>query len=219
MKKKQFTLPVKCYLCSRIIPIEQLDVTNGTSIQCPHCLNSFEYEKTCAYVDPRNQAIIIHEDGWNPHSTSSAHSISAITVSFGCMSKANRSNASNAMVYSFVPVHMLPHDAPHKYDALRKCTLLVHVWLEGEFPTLMVIPHFVTADSKAHSEIGLTNTRGYRGCCCCFLGGTYILEKKKHYYYGNFRYRYRYPVESRTAVLNRQYGSNVDSATSVTERK
>ena len=57
----------------------------------------------CANGDPRNQAIIIHKDGWNPHSTSSAHSIAAITGSFGCMTKANRSNASNAtcMVYSF----------------------------------------------------------------------------------------------------------------------
>eukprot|EP00731_Ephydatia_muelleri_P006898 Em0003g1146a len=88
----------------------------------------------------------------------------------------------------------------------------------GEFPTLRTIPLFVTADSKAHCEIGLTNAGGYRGCRRCFLGGTYVPEKR-HYYYGNFRYRYRYPVESRTAVSNRRYGLQVDAATSEAERK
>ena len=172
-------MPVKCHHCSRIIPVEQRDATNGSTIQCTHCLNSFEHEKTNAYGDPRNQAIIIHEDGWNPHSTSSAHSIAAITVRFGCMSKANRSNVPDAMVYSFVPVHMRPHNAPHKYDAFFQPLideleeLLIYgeeVYFAGEgsedceFPTLRAVPLFGTADSKAHCEIGLTNAGGYRGC-------------------------------------------------------
>ena len=74
----------------------------------------------------------------------------------------------------------------------------------------------MTADSKAHSEIGLTNAGGYRGGRRCFLGGTYVPEKQ-HNHYGHFRYRYRYPVESRTAVSNRQYGVQVDTAISEVE--
>ena len=67
--------------------------------------------------DPRNQAIIIREDGWNPHSTSSSYSIAAIRFTNATMSKLNRSHSSNAKVYSFIPVHQLPKDAPHKYIA------------------------------------------------------------------------------------------------------
>ena len=67
--------------------------------------------------DPRNQAILIHEDGWAPHSTSSKHSIAAITITKACMSKLDRSRNKNAQVYSFIPVNQLPKDSPHKFDA------------------------------------------------------------------------------------------------------
>ena len=67
--------------------------------------------------DPRNQAIIIHEDGWNPNSTSAHHSIAVITIAHACMKKANHSSGSNANVYRFIPVNQLPRDAAHKYDA------------------------------------------------------------------------------------------------------
>ena len=67
--------------------------------------------------DPRNQAILIHEDGWASHATSSKHSVAAITITKACMSKLDRSANKNAQVYSFVPVDQLPKDSPHKLDA------------------------------------------------------------------------------------------------------
>ena len=85
---------------------------------CPHCSSEFYYTPQMARGDPHNQPIIIHEDGWDPNSTSSArHSIAAITIMHACMKKANRSSGSNARVYSFIPVNQLPREAPHKYDA------------------------------------------------------------------------------------------------------
>ena len=33
------------------------------------------------------------------------------------MTKADRCDANNAQVYSFIPVNQLPNNAPHKYDA------------------------------------------------------------------------------------------------------
>ena len=45
------------------------------------------------------------------------HPIAAITVSSACMPKLDRSANKNASEFSFTPVHQLPCDCPHKYDA------------------------------------------------------------------------------------------------------
>jgi len=68
-------------------------------------------------ADPRNHPILIHKDGWAPHSTSSKHSIAAITIAKACTSKLDRSRNKNAQAYSFIPVNQLPKDSPHKLDA------------------------------------------------------------------------------------------------------
>jgi len=78
--------------------------------------------KKCAVIpqyargDPRNEALVLHEDGWAPHSTSSKHSIAAISVTHACMSNLERSKGDNSRVYSFIPVDQLPKGAPHKFD-------------------------------------------------------------------------------------------------------
>ena len=100
----------------------------------PHCkANQFVVPR---YMrgDPRNQAIIIREDGWNPHSTSSSFSIAAIRFTNATMSKLNRSHSSNAKVYSFIPVHQLPKDAPHKYDAFFEPLVaeIEDLYIDGE---------------------------------------------------------------------------------------
>ena len=46
-----------------------------------------------------------------------------------------------------------------------------------DFPTLRVLPLLITADSRAHLEIGLTTAGGYCGCRHCTVIGTYIQEK------------------------------------------
>ena len=91
--------------------------SHSIDVCCPHCRSDFNSLLQYTYGDPRNQAIIIHEDVWSPHSTSARHSIATITITHACMTKADRCDANNARVYSFIPVNQLPNDYPHKYDA------------------------------------------------------------------------------------------------------
>ena len=88
----------------------------------------------------------------------------------------------------------------------------------SDFPTLRVLPLLVTAESKAHAEIGLITAGGHKGCRRCFVSGTYVPERC-HYYYGNFQQRYRFPANDRDPASNRQYGRQADSASSCAERK
>ena len=82
---------------------------NGlTTLQCKNRHSSLSFVPMYILGDPRNQAILIHEDGWGAHSTSSEHSTAAITVIHGCMNKLNRCDGANAKVYSFVPANQLP---------------------------------------------------------------------------------------------------------------
>ena len=153
------------------------------------------------------------------------------------MSKIDRSYATNTRVYSFIPTHQLPKGAPHKYDAFFQPLIeeMEDLFINGEevyfagdhevdggspcdeFPTLRLLPLMITADSKAHCEIGLTGAGGYRGCRRCNLGGTYVRDRR-HYYHGDFWHRYRYPVELRQPTTNRQFGRSVDNATTAAEK-
>ena len=209
--------------------------SHNIDVSCPHC--SFPFNSLLQYSrsDPRNQAIIIHEDGWSPHSTSARHSIAAITITHACMTKADCCDANNAQVHSFIPVNQLPNNAPHKYDAFFESLLkeIEDLYIHGEevffkaeiegispsndFPTLRVLLLLITADSRAHSEIGLTAAGGYCGCRHCTVIGTYIQEKR-HYYYGNFRCQFRFHSVLRTAEDNREKGRQVDQAPLTTER-
>ena len=72
-----------------------------------------------------------------------------------------------------------------------------------DFPTLRVVPLLITADSRAHSEIGLTTAGEYCGCRRCTVMVTYIQEKR-HYYYGEFRCRFPFRSALRTVEDNRR---------------
>ena len=185
--------------------------------------------------DLRNQALIIHYDGWCPHSTSSKSSVAAITVTHACTTKLNRSHGNNALVYSFIPVSQLPAKNPHKYDAFFEPLVeeLTALYIEGQkvffksgvvahsepdaMPTLRVLPLLLTADMKAHAEVGLTGAGGFKGCRRCDLEGEYLSEFS-HYYYGQFQYRYRFPAPLRTATDNRALAQQVDTAATAAER-
>ena len=240
--EKEYLLPVRCPQCTKIVSVDELQNERvsfdhrDVEVSCPHCHSTFDCTLQYTFGDPRNQAIIIHEDGWSPHSTSARHSIAAITISHACMSKADRCDANNSRVYSFIPVSQLPKDAPHKYDAFFEPLLreIEDLYIHGEevffkaniegvssvddFPTLRVLPLLITADSRAHSEIGLTTAGGYCGCRRCTVTGIYIPEKR-HHYYGNFRYRFRFRCPLRTANDNREKGRHVDQAPSTAERR
>ncbi len=186
--------------------------------------------------DPRKQAVLFHYDGWAPHNTSSRHSVGTITVTHACMAKVDRADAKYARVYSFVPVWQLPKDSPHKYDAFLQPLLndLIDLYIEGQevffkrgiegysvpddTPLLRVVPLLLTADLRAHAEVGLTSAGGFKGCRRCHVAGEYIAERN-HYYYGNYQYRYRFPASPRTACSNRTLGREVDSAATEAERK
>ena len=180
---KDYTLPDWCPFCHIVIPaavIHESYETN-TPITCKGCYEKFPAVPRKVKGDPRNQALIIHEDGWNCFSTSQS-SMAAITITHACMNKFDRSSAKYSHIYSFIPTDQLPRDAPHKYDAFFKPLIekLEYLFIEGEqvffskqipelgdedpFPTLRAIPLLITADSKAHHEIGLTSACGQRGC-------------------------------------------------------
>ena len=80
----EYLLPERCPHCHKIVPAVELEEQNSDSIvmqlYCPHCSSEFYCTPRTACGDPRNQPIIIHEDGWNPNSTSARHSIAAITI-------------------------------------------------------------------------------------------------------------------------------------------
>ena len=235
-------LPEKCPECSSVITEET--IANGEinhdslsrKVTCKVCSTALFITPRVMKGDPRNQAIILHYDGWAPHSTSSAHSIAAITVTRACMNKLNRSEARNARVISFVPVHQLPRDSPHKYDAFFEPLLdeIEDLYIEGEecffrseipgyspasdIATLRVVPLLLTADSKGHAEISLTCAGGRKGCRRCQLVGEYFPEKR-HYYYGHFQKRHRFPAASRTPGQSLECALQVDGASSDSQRK
>ena len=152
------------------------------------------------------------------------------------MSKLERSDANQARVYSFIPIHQLPCSAPHKFDAFFEPLVseIEDLYMDGaevffrmavsghssenDVARLRVLPLLITADSKAHAEIGLTTAGCFKGCRRCFLSGQYIPERK-HYYYGQFCQRFRFPAPAQSADTNRQFGKEVDAATSSAVKK
>ena len=239
--EEEYTLPELCPHCRTIVPasiIQENATSTGSPVclKCTKCTREIRFYQRTVRGDPRNQAIIIHEDGWCSFSTSTSNSIAAITITHACMSKADRSDANHARVYSFVPVSQLPRDAPHKFDAFFEPLIreIEELFIEGEqvffkegvpgvsteddYPTLRLIPLLTTADSKAHHEIGLTSAGGLKGCRRCTVSGDYVPERR-HYYYGHFQFRFWNPYPPRTAQEDRQSGREADCATTVTERK
>lgn len=233
-------LPQRCKHCKRTISVHVIEQAGlgspQVSVTCPTCLSENLLEQRYMRGDPRNQAIIIHEDGWAPHSTSAKHSTAAITITKGCMSKQDRSKNKNAQVYSFIPADQLPTDSPHKMDAFLEPLIseIEDLYMNGlevffksevhgfspanDCALLRVVPLLCTADLRGHSEIGLTSAGGRKGCRRCEVVGQYAPESC-HYYYGNFQYRYHYPPALRTAQSNRASGKRADTAATDTERK
>ena len=86
--------------------------------------------------------------------------------SYSCLcDKADRCDANNARVFSFILVCQLPKDAPHKYDAFLEPLLkeIEDLYIDEEevffnegmndFPILRVLPLLITADFRAHSVL------------------------------------------------------------------
>ena len=66
----EFLLPTRCPHCANIVSTDELEnacVTDSghdcVSVCCPHCLSRFVSSLQYTHGDPRNQAIIVHEDG------------------------------------------------------------------------------------------------------------------------------------------------------------
>lgn len=152
------------------------------------------------------------------------------------MSNLDRSANTNAQVYSFIPTDQSPRDCPHKLDGFLQPLITeiedlylygVEVYFKSAVPgfspaddlaILRAVPLLVTADLRAHSEMGLTSAGGRMGCRRCEVVGEYV-PSSNHYYYGNFLQRYYNRTEQRTVECNVRYGHQADSASSVAERK
>lgn len=226
---KEILLPTHCTHCNSIVPTNFIASANKCndfqlSVVCPRCGKGFV---TCPQTfkgDPRNQAIIIHMDGWNPHVSSAKHSITAINITHATMCKSLRADAKNVRVYSFIPSYQLPRNCPHKYDAFLQPLLeeIEELYINGsevvfaksvdDYPsndicTLRLIPLLFTADMIAHAEIGLVSCSGYKGCRRCDVTSEYI---NSHCRFCNFQKRYTYPCKRRTAIKNRLYGKQAD---------
>ena len=235
-------LPHKCPLCAHIIPASDISDLSDPfhsleliTMKCSSCAHEFKFTPDWMRGDPRNQAIIVHYDGWNPNNTSSRNSIASITITPACVSKQKRSLSENSFVYSFVPVSRLPSKYPHKYDAFLKPLIeeVEDLYINGEevffksgipnvsppedFALLRMLILLVTADSRGHSEIGLTCAGGLHGCRRCKVAGKYVAERR-HYYFGDFNERCYVAAEKRDAEENRQFGKHVDSAGSYADR-
>ncbi len=113
-------LPEFCTQCNAILTPDLIssalaDDHNSSlcfvEVVCPACTAVVKVSPQYMQGDPRNQAVIIHEDGWAPHSTSAKHSVAAITITHACMTKLERSKGTNARVFAFIPVSQLPTKA------------------------------------------------------------------------------------------------------------
>ena len=134
LTKAMFCL-IGALFCHAVVSASSIQEVSACErpVTCQNCSNSFHIVPREVVGDPRNQVVLIHEDGWNCFSTSQT-SMAAITITHGCMSKSERSDADNALVYSFIPTSQLPTDSPHKFDAFFKPLLdeLEELFIIGE---------------------------------------------------------------------------------------
>ena len=231
-------LPAHCTHCNGVVSASIIDAAKACNdfqvvVNCPHCQKKFVTFRETFQGDPRNQAVVIHMDGWNPHVSSAKYSISAINIAHATMPKSLRADQKKIHVYSFIPSYQLPKDSPHKYDAFLEPLIneLEELYIYGKevifsapvdsYPandvcTLRLIPLLFTADMKAHAEVGLVSVSGYMGCRRCEARAEYI---NNHCRFGNFLERYASPARARSAITNRSHGKAVDNAASDARRK
>ena len=235
-------MPQKCKFCNAVIPSSIIiEKTNSgepeqITLHCPVCKSDCTLVTEYMQGDPRNQAIIIHEDGWSSHSTSAKHSVAAITITNACMNKLDRSYNKNARVYSFIPTDQLPKGCPHKFDAFFRPLLheIEELYISGsevffksavaghspanDTAVLRLVPLLFTADLRAHAEIGLYSAGGRKGCRRCELIGSYVRESN-HYYFDGFHARYHDPSPLRSVEVTRPRCREVDNACTQAQRK
>ena len=239
--------PAICQNCRKVIPTKNISASPNfhmgsaqeLSIKCPHCHKVQSVVPKYARGDPRNQAIILHFDGWNPQSTSSKHGIAAISIAKGCMQKSERAGNREVQVYSFIPSSQLPRDCPHKYDGFLQPLLedICSLYIDGKcvyyakrivdgvpspapeednYCVLRVIPLLLTAYLKAHAELGLVKSGGYSSCRRCTVPGVYC---NGSVHYGDFQYRFKNPYPPKTAETNRRNGKILDSASLTSDER
>ena len=83
-------------------------------VTCSNCLEQIHLVPRFMRGNPLNQAIIIHEDGFNAFRQRS-HGTSAIHFTSACVEKQKRKDS--LQVYSFAPSSYIPEGITHKFDA------------------------------------------------------------------------------------------------------
>ena len=172
-------LPEVCKLCKTVIPVaiinagrEEGDI-NVRTVSCPNCLEETDITPRFLRGNPLNQALIIHEDGFNAFKQKT-HGCSAIHVTSACVDKSKRKET--LQVYGFPPTSNMPEGVEHKFDTFLEP--LVHelkqlyvygvdvviqeeidigeyVVQPGTHKVLNVLPLLITADIKALQDMVL----------------------------------------------------------------
>ena len=80
--EQRWLIPVRCDFCAEVISASTInsviessaESTPEVTILCPHCFTEFQHLPQYTNGDPRNLALVVHWDGWQPFSTSNKHS-------------------------------------------------------------------------------------------------------------------------------------------------
>ena len=102
-KKHFFHKSARCVLAYEVFI--SLDPLKLITLKCSFCAYEFQFISDWMKGDPRNQAIIVHYDGWNPNNTSNRNSIASITITPACVLKHNRSLSQNSFVPCLRNIH------------------------------------------------------------------------------------------------------------------
>ena len=140
------------------------------TISCPTYISDNTIVPRYMAGDPRNQAILIHEDGWASHATSSKHSMAPITITKACMSKLQ------IRMHRYILLYLLTSFQRILLTSLMLSDLYMYgmeIFFKAAVPgfspsadlvTLRVLPLLCTADLRGHSEMALTSAGGRKGC-------------------------------------------------------
>lgn len=139
------------------------------------------------------------------------------------------------VVAEYIHLYLLISFAPHKYDAFFVPLIreIEELFINGKqvfFKSAVddysnenatfkvrVLPLLITADMKAHAEIGLTTAGGKKGCRRSELEGTYI-PSRRHYYYGDYLSLYHNRPNARKADESLRRGLEVENAINKTNQ-
>ena len=109
----EWLLPTRCDFCSSVLSADEIkgSLFDGQSymVICLECGSKNTCKGEKAKGNPRNIALIGHQDGWYPFPSKANHSCGAIEVSVLNLSKKDRCCTDEVYVVGFVPCYKVPN--------------------------------------------------------------------------------------------------------------